>query len=259
MKRKLVSAWAMKAETERHFQFCYDQPVTPPSNTASRSAEGGPRKQSPGASRAPGERPLRKDAVRTRRQVMDAAAELFAHRGLEVGFDEIARAAGVGVGTVYRRFPDRDSLVEALFSEKVEEIVAGVSDALDVVDPWEAVVSFCERTILEQQRDRGLLQVLASGTRGHGHFDEFREQMSTMLGELLQRAQRAGVVRADLETVDLVLMTHLLSRVNLTEGTEIWRRYLALFLDAIRTKPGDQPLPEPVPTVQMFEEVAERL
>lgn len=205
------------------------------------------------------DRPLRRDAQRTRRRVLDAANELFAERGIEVGFDEIARLAGVGVGTVYRRFPDRESLVEALFSEKADQIVASASGALAVTDPWEAIVVFCERTIMDRHRDRGLADVLANPRHGHRRLVMLRDQMAAILGELLDRAQRAGVVRADLQALDLAVMTHLLSRITVEGDTEIWRRYLTLFFDAIRTRPGIEPLAGPVPTLRMFEDIAQRL
>lgn len=216
-------------------------------------------------------RPLRKDAQRTRRLVLDAAGELFARRGLDVGFDEIARLAGVGVGTVYRRFPDRDSLVEALFSEKADEIVADASAALAVSDPWEAIVDFCERTIVKRNRDRGLAEVLANGEHGHERLEALRERMGAILDELLGRGHRAGVVRAEIETVDLALMTYVLSRFTVDGEPEIWRRYLALLLNAIRTPPvpdprphphphpDPDPLPGPAPTLRMFQEIARRL
>lgn len=204
-------------------------------------------------------RPLRRDAQRTRRRVLDAARGLLAQGGILVSFDEIARAAGVGVGTVYRRFPTRDSLLEALFAEQEEDILAGAAAALALEDPWQAVVAFCEHTIVERQRDQGLAQVLASGQCGHERLDRLRNQMTAIIGELLQRAQEAGAVRTDLEVVDLALIIHLLSRVTVEENTEIWRRYLALLLEALRASPGEQPLPKPAPTPRMLEEIARRL
>src|SRR5438270_6695856 len=82
------------------------------------------------------ERPLRKDAERNRRRILDAAAELFAERGLGVTLNDIAHHADVGVGTVYRRFPDKDVLIDALFEERVEEMIALAEEALQDADPW---------------------------------------------------------------------------------------------------------------------------
>ena len=207
----------------------------------------------------PADRPLRKDAQRSRRLVLDAAADLFARHGLEVGFDEIARAAGVGVGTVYRRFPDRQALVDALFSEKVDALLAGAAADLEIPDPWAAIVAFCERSIREGQRDRGLAQVLAGETQGLGRLDELRAGMGRLVDALVERAQHAGSVRADVDGVDLAVLTHLLSRVAVDEGEDFWRRYLALFLDALRAEPARRPLPVPPPTPAQFDEILHRL
>lgn len=205
-------------------------------------------------------RPLRKDAQRSRRLVLDAARDLFAQKGIEVGFDEIARTAGVGVGTVYRRFPNRDALVEALFVERMEEVIDAATAAQQIPDPWDAVVTLCEQSIVERQNDRGLAQVLAQVSLGQEHLHELRDRVETAIGKVLGRAQDAGAVRPDLEVADLVLITHLLSRITVPAAEDLWRRYLALFLDSIRAQPdADRTLPGPAPTAREFEKVAQRM
>lgn len=201
---------------------------------------------------------LRKDAQRSRRLVLEAAKDLFAERGVEVGFDEIARHAGVGVGTVYRRFPCREALVEALFVAKMERVKATAAAALDIEDPWDALVWFCERCVSEQQCDRGLTQVLASGGVDTDSLGDLREEIGAAVDDVVRRAQDAGVVRADLAYADLAISLHVFSRMSV-EGSELWRRYLALFLDSIRTRPGQDELPGPAPTFTTVEEIARRL
>src|SRR3974377_1979810 len=105
------------------------------------------------------ERPLRKDAERNRRRILDAAAELFMERGLGVTLNDIAHHADVGVGTVYRRFPDKDVLTDAFFEEKIGEIVALAEAALTDPDPWRGLTSFLERGLELQARDKGLKQL----------------------------------------------------------------------------------------------------
>ena len=206
------------------------------------------------------DRPLRKDALRSRRLVLDAARALFARRGLDVGFDEIARTAGVGVGTVYRRFPDREALLEALFAEKIEEVVAVAVSALEIDDPWDSLVTFCERSVVEQQRDRGLAQVMASGARGQEHLAELRDRVGSVVEQILRRAQQDGAVRADVELVDVILMLHLIARASPGPDSALWRRYLALFLDGLRERGGDSaPLPGPAPSLERFHEIAHDL
>lgn len=88
------------------------------------------------------ERPLRRDAERNRRRILDAARELFASEGLHVSLDDIAHHAEVGVGTVYRRFPDKDALIDALFDEEIEAIVALAERGLAENDPWTGLEQF---------------------------------------------------------------------------------------------------------------------
>ena len=107
------------------------------------------------SSEAP-QRPLRVDAERNRQRILAAAATLFAERGVDVSLDDIAAAAGVGIGTLYRRFPDREALIEALFEDKVARIAKLAADALEIEDPWEAFLGFFRAAARMQAEDRGL-------------------------------------------------------------------------------------------------------
>src|SRR5689334_7783557 len=93
------------------------------------------------------ERPLRKDAARNRELILETAAEVFAEQGLDAGYDEIARRAGIGVGTVYRRFPERSELVQALFESRIDEMVAIGEQAAAIPDAWEGLTWFFERSV----------------------------------------------------------------------------------------------------------------
>src|ERR671937_2958692 len=101
-------------------------------------------------------RPLRRDAERNRRRILEAAAEAFAERGLGITMDDIADHAGVGVGTVYRRFPDRELLIDALFEDVLVGMVALAEEALEIEDPWEGFVYFLEHALEKQTANRGL-------------------------------------------------------------------------------------------------------
>ena len=109
---------------------------------------------------ASAERKLRVDAARNRQRVLAAAAEVFAERGLDVSLDEVAHAAGVGVGTLYRRFPNKEALVEALFEDKVQNMVVLAHEAEAFEDPWAGFVYFIEHALERQVRNRGLREVL---------------------------------------------------------------------------------------------------
>src|SRR6476469_5774575 len=113
------------------------------------------------SSLAPTERPLRKDAERNRLRILDAAGELFAQRGLGVTLDDIARHAGVGVGTVYRRYPNKEVLIDALFEQRIQAICAIAADALAIADPWDAFVYSLETGAELPARLRGLKELLS--------------------------------------------------------------------------------------------------
>jgi AcrR family transcriptional regulator len=194
---------------------------------------------------APSEIPaLRADAERNRRRLLDAAAELFTERGLDVTLDEIARHAGVGTGTAYRRFANKDALIDALFEERIDELVALARSCLEVEDPWIALVTYIERALELQGADRGLKQLL-HGARGEDRVAASKQRLAPVVGELVQRAVDAGVVRADLELTDVPVINFMLSSVaELARDVEpeLWRRYLAIVLDGLRA-PGATPLP----------------
>ena len=104
------------------------------------------------------QRPLRSDAERNRRLVLEAAAQAFAEEGFDVGMAEIARRAGVGNATVFRRFPSKDALYEAIVDEKIAELCAAAAVAGGAPDPWDALVRYLETTAELQARDRGFFQ-----------------------------------------------------------------------------------------------------
>src|ERR1700737_4909484 len=108
-------------------------------------------------------RPLRRDAQRNRELLVAAAREVFAQRGVDVALDEIARRAGVSIGTLYNRFPTRAALVEAVFVDRLEAVVALGEEALLMADPWEGFVH-CLQGICElQAADRGYNDVASRG------------------------------------------------------------------------------------------------
>ena len=190
-------------------------------------------------------RPLRRDAERNRQRILQAAREVFAERGLGVTLDEIARHAGVGVGTVYRRFADEEALIDALFEDRIGELVAIAEQALTEDDAWEGLLRFLDRSLAMQSADRGLKDVITSSTHGHDRVAQARARMAPLVTQLVHRAQAAGELRADLEPTDVPVITLLLALVaDFTSDVvpELWRRYLVL--DGLRTRrEGPSPLP----------------
>ncbi len=179
---------------------------------------------------ATSERPLRRDAERNRQRILDAARELFTERGLAVSLNDIAHHAGVGVGTVYRRFPDRVQLIEALFEQRLEQIRELLEAALADPDPWQAFIRFHEQGLELQAAD---------------------DQLRPLLAELVERARAAGELRADFEPEDLRVI-HLMLSAVIDAGhdiaPELWRRYLAILLQGLKATP-EPPEPLPVPPV----------
>lgn len=192
---------------------------------------------------------LRADAERNRQRILAAAAELFTERGLEPSLDDVARHAGVGVGTVYRRFPDKASLADALFDERIDALVALAEQAQAEPDAWAALVSFLERSAEILVRNRGLRQILMFAAEGHDRGICARDRMRPAIESLIERAQADGQVRADLRPTDVPIIEFMVAAAAeyaWQVRPTVWRRYLALILDALRpASASGRPLPEP--------------
>jgi AcrR family transcriptional regulator len=208
---------------------------------------------------ATAERPLRRDAERNRTRILAAARELFAARGLAVTLDDIAERAGLGVGTVYRRFSSRDDLIDALFEQRMVEIVALIDEALEAEEPWEGLVEFLERLVALQAADRGLREVLLGTTEGRERVACVREQMRPRAEQLVRRAQAAGGLRADFSASDLPLlqmMVGAIADVAPADRPDLWRRFLMLLLDGLRAEGASRaPLREPPLGFEALDEV----
>lgn len=187
-----------------------------------------------------GERALRLDAARNQERILLAAAQAFEQLGPAASLEEIARRAGVGVATVYRRFGSRDQLVRAVvahvFATEIEPTSTATTD-----DPWHDLVATLETTIAAAVAHRGLL-ALAHETGGMDV--DTADRFLAHLERLLDRARRAGLVRPELEPRDVaVAVIMVLSTVRRGDGprADDWRRYLALLLDGMRPAPAALP------------------
>jgi AcrR family transcriptional regulator len=201
------------------------------------------------------ERPLRRDAERNRQRILAAARTVFAERGLAATMDEIAVEAGVGVGTVYRRFPEKELLIEALFDDQLTEIVALAEAAQADPDPWHGLVSFLQSTLDRQCANRGLKELLLGSSRGHAHHTRAREQIAPRLEQVVARAQAAGALRPDVAVSDFALLQMTLGAlIDYTRDVQpdAWRRLLGIVLDGLRAQPGS-PTELPIPPLSMDE------
>ncbi|GAA4304474.1 AcrR family transcriptional regulator [Actinomadura luteofluorescens] len=195
-------------------------------------------------------RPLRADAVRNRDKLVAAAAAVFGERGLDAPLDEVARRAGVSIGTLYNHFPSRESLFDAIFPARLAALDAIVERSLADPDPWSGFVVYIEGLFALQAEDRGLNDALArrfplapelntACDRGFGH-----------LVTIMARAKEAGALRPDFEPQDVVTLMWAMSQV-IRESADVapdaWRRCLGFFLDGLRSEAA-RPLPVPALT-----------
>jgi AcrR family transcriptional regulator len=196
----------------------------------------------------PSDRPLRRDAERNRQRILEAAAELFAQRGLDVTLDQVAAHAGVGVGTVYRRFPDKEELIDALFEDRIADIARFAQEALHDPDPWRGFVGFMERSCERHTANRGLQQIVFSAAHGQERVAQAREQIAPLVDRMLERAQAAGRLRGDLAPSDVPMVQVMVGAAALYAGAiepELWRRMFAFVLDGLRAD-GSGPTPLPI-------------
>lgn len=178
------------------------------------------------------ERPLRADARRNREAILKAARHIFAKHGSQAQIDDVAKRAKVGVGTVYRHFPTKEALLEALARDKFDRLARFAEQAMEIEDPWEAVVTFLKQAAEMQAADRALSEVF----RDNGDFMIVTAQTCglTDLGDqLVHRAQDAGVLRTDIRGNDLGLISSSLAGLN---GVPIWswERMLGIAIDGLR-------------------------
>jgi AcrR family transcriptional regulator len=205
------------------------------------------------------ERPLRRDAEKNRQRILAAARELFAERGLGVTLNDIAHHAGVGVGTVYRRFPDKAQLIDGLFEERLEEFVELMTAALDDPDPWQGFAGFLVRSLELQAADRGLRELVLGAPGGRERVARFRAQLYPLGSRLVQRARGGGQLRADCETQDIAILQLMLGLVIDAAHDvepELWRRSLGIVLQGLRADPGPPaPLAPPALSAEQMDEV----
>jgi AcrR family transcriptional regulator len=190
---------------------------------------------------------LRADAMRNREAVVAAARQVFAEAGLDAPLEEIARRAGVGIGTLYRRFPSRLDLVDAILTSAVEAHVRVADEALAIADPWEGFVHFLTEALRLQASDRGLNDMMSMRLPRATQAEAAKRRFFEAQAEIISRAQRSGELRADVTPEDLALLVWATTRiVEATDGVaaDAWQRHLGLLLDGFR---ADRARPLPVP------------
>jgi AcrR family transcriptional regulator len=210
------------------------------------------------ARREKGARPLRADAQLNRDRILAAAAKLFAERGLSVPLEEIAGRAGVGVATLYRRFPTRADLAAAAFERTMSRYTEAVDRALASPRAWDGframVFELCEL----QASDAGLRDLLTTEFPASTAIEARTNETVGKVKVLIARAQNEGPMRPDVVVADIVVL--LLANAGVLKATgnaapHAWRRFAALMLDAFRSQP-DAPLPPAPPEHQLRRPIA---
>lgn len=195
-------------------------------------------------------RPLRADAERNLRRLLDAAREAFAERGLSVSIDEIAKRAGVGKGTVFRRFPTKEHLVAAIICDCLEEArQLGLALLEGQADPGEALHEFMRAGAELQARNRGFFESVAQAALSEPEVLAAKQRLIEVTATLLSRAQEQGLVRADATAYDVVMLQCASVQAAAPfheQAPEMWRRYLDIAFDGLRPQAA-HPLSEPAP------------
>jgi len=181
-------------------------------------------------------RPQRADARRNHEKVLAAAREAFAEGGESTALEEIARRAEVGIGTLYRHFPNRQALLEALYLDEVEEVCRSAAQ-FDGEEPWEALNGWLERFIAYLATKRALAAEMLNYVDRDA--DVFKASRAALFGAgepLLERAQEAGVVRPDVEIAELIQMVMGIAKIPAGDPRQT-EHILRIALDGLRYRP----------------------
>jgi AcrR family transcriptional regulator len=209
----------------------------------------------PGELEAGTPRALRRDAQRNRERILAAARSAFAEHGLELGVDEVARRAGVGTGTLYRRFPTKRALLAAVCRERFDELAELAREARQADDAWDGFAGFVRDLVRLQAQDRGVQTLLAARLVDDPALTRSRQALAPLVQQLVERAQADGSLRRDLTPEDLVTMLCGCGRVvelTVEQAPDYWKRHVALLLDGLRASAAT-PLPGPALTGEQYE------
>jgi AcrR family transcriptional regulator len=194
------------------------------------------------------ERAQRADAVRNRQAVIAAAKKLFADEGLDAQMPDVAKAAKVGVGTVYRHFPTKEDLIAALAAERFERLADKAREGIEAEDPWEGLCDFIRFAAQIQADDRGLCEVMGSRPEVM-NASALAVGLDQLCDQLVKRAQRSGDLRKDLEWEDIPMIACGLGRITPAEvgpAAGRWPRLVEIIIDGLGA-PGSSKLPKPLP------------
>lgn len=185
------------------------------------------------------DRPLRADAVRNRERIVTSGRALFASRGADAQMDEIAAHAGVGIGTLYRHFPDKQALLTAMARERFAEFTEIAAEAEHIVDPFESLEAALLTSMTTVEGDTGFqFAMMRSNELEWEGIQEQKDAFAETMTRIIDRAKAAEVVRPDLSFDDFpMLLCGITSTMYFKPGTADWKRHLELVLDGLRAAP----------------------
>ena len=191
---------------------------------------------------------LRLDAQRNRDRILEAATRVFGERGQGATLADVAREAGVGVGTVYRRFEDKDALLESLFEGKVDDLVRLAEAGSDFRE-------FLFRLMEARATDRVLDLILLGADRGERFAQVLEERFMPHVERLLESAAESGEVRPGMTASEVCLLAYMVGKVadiTRSAGEDVWRRYAQLLIDGTRPAAAEEPLsPAPLSFIEI--------
>jgi AcrR family transcriptional regulator len=191
--------------------------------------------------------PLRRDAQRNREALLAAAQAHFAANGLDAPLDQIAKDAGLAIGTLYRHFPTRLDLIKALFADKLQSWLEAAERAAALDDAWTGFVLFIEAMCQLQADDQGFNDLVSMRLPEAAGLAATQDRIGDIAARIIRRAQEQGSLRPDLTTEDLAFVIWSQSGINHATrdiAPRAWRRHLYLMLDGFRAEHA-HPLPEP--------------
>ena len=197
---------------------------------------------------------LRSDARRNRERLIASARELFARQGVGVSVEEITHHAGLGMGTLYRHFPTKDELIDAVLEDTFAEVLRYAEEGAAAPDAWQGFVSFFERVSELHARNRSFKDVVASQAHGAHRADEMRKQMRPHIEQMIRRAQEQGALRKDFTPADVAFIFWSTGRViEVTGGIarDAWRRHLAFLVDGLRASAATEVTTPPLTRNQL--------
>jgi AcrR family transcriptional regulator len=205
-------------------------------------------------------RTWRRDAQRNRDRIVASARALLARDGIDASVDDITRDAGVGMGTLYRHFPTKEELIDAVLEEAFEELIVLAERGAAADDAWSGFTTFLEEALARHAVNRGLKDVIATSEHGRRRAEAMRARLRPLLRRMIEDAQAQGALRSDFTAEDVPMLfwaTGSVIDATRSVDPDFWRRHLALTLDGLRAAAA-MPLPEPPLTRRQLAKVRGR-